>query len=290
MAVPATVSQSVIDVDEKSFQREVIDRSREIPVVVDFWAVWCGPCRTLGPALESLAEEYGGRFVLAKLNVDENQRLAAQYNIQGIPAVKAFRDGQVAAEFVGALPRPAVRQFIEKLLPSAQDVRLAEGKALLAAGKPAEAEGVFREILAENPEHAGARLALARALMLSDQLDAALAALDGIPLALPAGNEAAQLRTAITLRQSAAGASEADLRARVLAAPEDLDTRYQLAGLLTSEAKYEEALENFLEIVRRDRGAQRNRARAAMLYIFDLLGEDPLARTYRNRLASLLFA
>jgi putative thioredoxin len=290
MAVPATVSQWIINVDEATFQRDVIERSRQVPVVVDFWAIWCGPCRSLGPILESLAAEYAGRFVLAKLNVDENQRLAAQYNIQGIPAVKGFRNGQVASEFVGALPRPAVRQFIDKLVPNAQDTRVSEGLALVAAGKPSEAEKIFRSVVAEYPKHAGAQLGLARSLMEQGQSEAALRALDSVPPGTPEIHDASQLRMAIALRQAAGGASEPDLQGRIAAAPGDLNTRYQLASLQATQGRNQEALENFLEIVRRDRGSERNRARTAMLHIFEVLGEDPLARTYRNRLASLLFA
>jgi putative thioredoxin len=285
MSAPSNISPVVIEVDESSFGQDVIQRSREVPVIVDFWAVWCGPCRTLGPILESLAREYAGRFVLAKLNVDENQALAAQYNIQGIPAVKAFRDGKVAAEFVGALPRAAVRQFVEKLMPNGADVAVAAARTLLQAGKAGEAAARLRAVLVDSPDHPAALLGLAEAELAGGRDSEALAILDRLPTA-----EAARLRRAIALRQAVGEASEADLCARLAANADDLSARYALGSLLSLQDRYEEALEQFLENVRRDRGAERNRAREAMLHLFDILGDDPLARQYRNRLASLLFA
>ncbi len=285
MIPPTKDSPIVIEVDEGNFQRDVIQRSRELPIVVDFWAVWCGPCRMLGPILEELAREYAGRFILAKLNVDENPALAAQYNIQGIPAVKAFRDGKVAAEFVGALPRPAVRQFVEKLLPNGVEVAVAAAHALLQAGKAGEAEVRLRAALADSPDHPAVLVGLAEAELAQGREAEALAILDRLPTA-----EASRLRMAIALRQAARDTSEAGLRACLAADPGDLPARFALGSLLSLQNRYEEALEQFLENVRRDRGVERNRAREAMLHLFDILGDDPLARTFRNRLASLLFA
>ncbi len=290
MGVAATVSEWVIDVNEQTFQSAVVERSREVPVIVDFWAAWCGPCRTLGPILENLAQEYGGRFILARLNVDENQRLSAQYNIQGIPAVKGFREGKVAAEFVGALPRPAVRQFVDRLLPNELDLKVAEARASLAAGKPAEAEAGLRSVLAENADHPAALLGLAQALAAQDQMAVALELLGRVPPATPEGAEAARLRMAWRLAEAVMGASEAELNDRIAQEPSDLSARYRLGCLLAGQERYQESLDQFLEVVRRDRAAHRNQAREAMVYIFDILGEDPLARAYRNRLASVLFA
>jgi putative thioredoxin len=290
MGVTAAVSEWVIDVDERTFQSAVIERSREVPVVVDFWAVWCGPCRSLGPILEKLAQEYAGRFILARLNVDENQRLSAQYNIQGIPAVKGFRDGKVAEEFVGALPQPAVRQFLERLLPNELDLKITAARQALAAGRPAEAEAALSALLQEKPDYAAALLALAEVEMARDQYAAALAWLDRVPAGTREGAEASRLRQGLRMRQAAAGATESELAAKLAADSADLAARFQLASLLAGEQRYQEALEQYLEVVRRDRGAYRNQAREAMIYLFDVLAEDPLARTYRNRLASVLFA
>ncbi len=279
----------VIEVNEEDFQTEVIERSRQTPVVVDFWAPWCGPCRVLSPVLEGLAHENSGRFVLAKINVDENPSLAATYGVQGIPMVKAFKDGQAADEFVGAQPQPVVRQFIERLLPGEGDQKVSEGRTLLEAGKPKEAEETFRSVLAEQAEHPGAWLGLARALAEQGQEQGVLDALTHVPLGTPEGNEATRLRQEMKLRAEAGSADEPALRARLAAAPEDLEARYKLASLLAVQRCYEESLEQYLEVVRRNRSFNKGAAREAMLHLFDVLGDDPLVRTYRNRLASVLF-
>jgi putative thioredoxin len=279
----------VIEVNEEDFQTEVIERSRQTPVVVDFWAPWCGPCRVLSPVLEGLAQENGGRFILAKINVDENPSLAAKYGVQGIPLVKAFKDGRAADEFVGAQPQPAVRQFIQRLLPSEADQKVAQGRTLLEVGKHKEAEEAFRAVLAGQADHGGAWLGLARALAPQGQDQAALDALSHVPLGTPDGNEALRLRQEMKLRTEAGNADEAGLRARIAEAPTDLEARYKLASLLAVERCYEESLEQYLEIVRRSRSFNNGAARDGMLHLFDVLGDDPLVRTYRNRLASALF-
>ncbi len=290
MAISVPSSQTVINVNERTFQRDVIERSREVPVVVDFWAPWCGPCRMLGPILEGLAQEFGGQFILAKLNVDENPRLAAQFGVQGIPAVKAFKHGRVVAEFVGAQPQPMVRRFIERLIPNELDKKVAEGHALLAAKQFAEAERKFQEVLAENPDHWAAALGLARAQLGQGQEEAALKTLQRIPPGAPEGAEAADLRAEIALRREVGDADEESLLARLAEAPDDLEARYKLAGLLTLQGRYEEALPHYLEILRRDRQFRDGAAREAMVHIFDRLGDTPIVREYRNKMASVLFA
>jgi len=283
-------SPVILDVNERNFQREVIERSREVPVVVDFWAPWCAPCRMLGPVLESLAQEFGGRFLLAKLNTDENPRLAAQFGIQGIPAVKAFKHGRVVAEFVGAQPKPIVRRFIEQLLPNELDAKVTEGQKLLAAGRFSEADAKFQEVLSKQPDHPAALLGRAQALLGLGQEETALKLLNQVPAATSEGAEAARLRAQIVLRQGAGNGNEAHLKAHLAENPADLEARYQLASLLASQQRYEEALEHFLEIIRRDRKFRNGDARQAMLHIFELLGDQPLTRIYRNKLASVLFA
>ena len=157
--------ENIIDVTDASFESDVIYRSQSKPVVVDFWAPWCGPCRMLGPILEKLAADPTLDFILAKVNVDENPQISMRYQVQGIPAVKAFVDGEIADEFVGALPEARVRQFIEKLIPGEADLAFREANSLLATRHWAEAENAFRELLDSYPLHTAARLGLARALL-----------------------------------------------------------------------------------------------------------------------------
>jgi putative thioredoxin len=281
-----TTSAFIHDVEERTFEQTVLDRSRHIPVVVDFWAPWCGPCRLLGPILESLVGSYGGRIELAKLNTDENPNIAARYRIEGIPAVKAFRDGAVQSEFTGALPEPQVRAFLQKLLPSEAD-ELADAAVRLAyAGDAAGAEATYRRAIVQDGSHRAANLGLARLLLARDAEDDALKLLAN----LPADPEATRLRAEIALKR-AGGAADLDaLRTRLAGDKRDVDAHYHLGMALAAQGAYEEALEHLLDVVRLDRSYQEDAGRKALIDIFALLGDaDPLTQTYRRRLANLLF-
>src|SRR5262245_45905003 len=164
MADTAMPNPWVIDVTDADFEKQVIERSKELPVVVDFWAPWCGPCRALGPLLERLADEHAGAFLLAKVNTDENPGLAAAFRVQSIPMVVGLRDGQLAAHFIGAQPEEAVRDFLAKLMPSDADRAAEEGHAHLSAGKAAEAEAAFGRALELDPRNERALIGQATAL------------------------------------------------------------------------------------------------------------------------------
>jgi putative thioredoxin len=274
-------SSWVIDVGESDFQRDVVDRSVERPVVVDFWAPWCAPCRTLGPVLERLADEHGGAFVLAKVNVDDAPGLAATYGVQGIPAVKGFRDGAIVAELTGAQPEAAVRAFLRLVLPSVADELVKEAAGL----PPTEAEAALRQALDVEQRHGGALLALARLVGEQGRIDEALELLGSVggQLVEDADRLAAMLRT----RSSGDVIS---LRARVAADPSDLGARIELGRALASEQRYEDALAELLAAVDRDPAFDDAAARKAMVDLFAVLGQDhPLTDRFRGELAKTLY-
>jgi len=278
--------QVVRDVTDADFQSAVIEQSRTKPVVVDFWAPWCGPCRILGPVIERVAEQFADSVVVAKLNVDENPAASTQYRVQGIPAVKAFRDGRVVSEFTGALPEPNVRQFFEALLPSATDQAISAAEALLAAGDETGAEQAFRDVLAQQADNRGAVLGLASLLAKRAAYDEAMSLLDR----LPPDRQVKVLRHRIFLQRYASKHQNEDLAGEAAAAPNDPRAHYRYGLLLASQERYEEALEELLASVRLNRSWEDGAARKGMLAIFELLGMDaPLTREYQRKLENVLF-
>ena len=276
----------VRDVTEATFARDVIERSRSVPVVVDFWAAWCGPCRILGPVLERLAADAAGAWELVKVDTDANQGLAARYRIQGIPAVKAFRDGAVVSEFTGALPEPQVRAWLAQLAPSAAERLIAEGKAAEERGDLQTAARAFGAAHRHEPGHTAAAIGLARVLLTGGQDDEAAALLGGLG-PLP---EVESLRTRLRFRTAARGADFARLNADVAANPRAPDAHLQLGLALAGDDAYTSALDHLLESVRIDRAHAGGAARKAMLELFTLLGnDDPRVRDYRGQLSKVLF-
>jgi putative thioredoxin len=247
----------VYDVNEADFATAVLERSKEVPVLVDFWAAWCGPCRTLSPLLERVTNEAEGRFELAKVDVDANPRLANAFGVQGIPTVIAFRGGAAVSQFTGAVPEPTLRRFLEQIVPPPVDPGVLEAEALAESGDLAGAEARLDQLLTENPANLDAALALAGLMLERGAADEALAVLNR------------QAPTTEVRRLAAA--------ARLLESGQvDLDSP-------------EAALPQLLEKVSNgDQG--RDRARQMMLDIFELLGPDhPQTAEYRRRLASVLF-
>jgi putative thioredoxin len=289
MSDSAAASAWVIDVTDAEFESQVIERSNQVPVVVDFWAPWCGPCRTLGPLLERLADEHAGAFVLARVNTDENPGLASAFRVQSIPMVIGVRDGKLAGHFVGALPESGVRDFLAQLMPTDAERLADEGATLLASGQTSEAEASFRRALDADARAEGALVGLATILSQRDADDEALALLDRVGPG-PRRQEADRLAAALRIRQTG-GADESALRARVEANPNDLEARFALAQALAASARYDQALEQYLAIVKKDRGFQDDAARKAMIDIFDLLGPgNEIAERYRSDLAKVLFS
>jgi putative thioredoxin len=276
------LSEHILDVDESTFEREVIQRSYEVPVVVDFWAAWCGPCRVLGPILERLAIEAGGSFLLAKVDVDANPNLAIRFGVRGIPAVRAFRQGEVAAEFAGAQPESAVRRFLERIAPSQASQAIETAASLLATRHWPEAEAAFRAVIEGEETNSRAALGLTQSLLMQGRGAEAKAVLDHFP----PGQEwavAEGLKPLATLL--------ADLER---GEPEDngdaLEASLRQAGRLVARGNLAAAMDGLLDILRQDKSYRKGLPKDILLALFALLGDsDPLTREYRDELASVLF-
>lgn len=277
-----TSSPHIQDVSEADFEAEVLLRSHDLPVIVDFWASWCGPCRTLGPLLERLALEAAGRFRLAKVDVDANPNLATRFGVQGIPAVKAFMSGEVRAEFVGAQPEAMVRKFIERVAPSEQDRALEQARSLLATRHWAQAAQAFQTIRAQD-EHSGpAALGLVQALLMLGRGREALGLLESFPRANEAPAAARLLPLAGLLARVEAGTGPAD--------DDPLEASFLQAGRLIERGNLPAAMDGLLDVLRQDKRYRDGEVKEVLLALFSLLGdEDPLTRQYRDELASVLF-
>ena len=286
------MSPHAFDVSTAEFQEKVVAASQHVPVLVDFWAEWCAPCRQLKPVLEKLAAEYGGRFLLAKVNSDQNQELAGRCGVRGIPNVKAFVGGHLVDEFTGALPEAQVRAFIDKLLPSpAEPLRVAAQEAR-ASGEIELALSLLDDASQADPANETVQLDMAEIRIDAGQLDAARALLDALEHKARDASRHKALQARLKLVAAGGGADAAALQARIAANGDDLDARLQLANALALAGDYRPALEHLLAIVRRDRKWQDEAARKAMLDLFTLLGGDAqfddLVREFRIALARTL--
>ena len=280
------MTENDIDVSLADFEQRVLEESRARPVVVDFWAPWCGPCKSLKPILEKLAAEYGGKFLLAKINSDENQELATRYGVRGIPSVKAFINGEMVDEFSGALPEGDVRAFLDRLLPSPADEVRAQATELRLAGDVSGALQKLADASRLDPSHVGVRLDATEIMLDLGEADEARRLLGKLPD--DADPRVPQLRARLQF-MGEAGEDQAALDARVAANENDLEARLKLANLYVAAGQYEAGMDQLLEIIRRDRGFEDDIGRKTLLSVFDLLGADPLVSQYRRKLASALY-
>ena len=285
------------DTTEATFMQDVIEASREVPVIVDFWATWCGPCRTLGPALEAAVKAAKGKVRMVKVDVDKNQMIAAQLRIQSIPTVYAFWQGQPVDGFQGAVPASEIKAFIDKLTAlTGEDGGLAEAleaaEQMLAEGAVADAAETFAAILGEEPENAGAYAGLIRCHLALDQLDQAEAMLTAAPPAIAKAKEIEAARAQLELARQAANAGpEQELRAAVQADPQDRQARFDLALALHAAGKVDEAVDVLLDLFKLDREWNDAAARTQLMTIFEALKPtDPIALKGRRRLSSMIFA
>jgi len=280
--------EHVLEVTAAGFERDVLEASKRVPVVVDFWAPWCGPCRALTPVLEKLAGAYGGRFRLAKINSDENPELAAAFGVRSIPTVIGFRDGQPVAQFLGAVPESQARAFIDNLLPSPSQLEQARAAGLRQAGDLPNAARALRQAVELDAANDAARLDLAEVLIELGRAAEAGPLLDAVRPNIDLDARLAALRAAIAFAQS--GADEGRLRETLAADPADHRARLALAGAYAGKKRYREALDELLEIVRRDKDWKDGEARKQALNIFQLAEDQPeLVSEYRRKLASALY-
>jgi len=287
------------DSSEATFMEDVIEASNDVPVIVDFWAPWCGPCKTLGPALEEAVTAAKGAVKMVKLDVDQNQQIAAQLQIQSIPTVYAFYQGKPVDAFQGALPGSEIKAFIDKLVglsggdaTGGLDDAVAAAEAMLEEGAAVDAAQTFAAILGEEPEHAAAYAGLVRAHMATGEMDHAQALLDNASETLKTSAEVEAAAAQLELAKQAEDAGPiAELTAQVDGDPDDHQARFDLATALHASGDAEAAVDQLLELFRRDREWNDGAAKTQLFTVFEAMKpEDPIVLTGRRKLSSMIFA
>jgi putative thioredoxin len=287
------MDEDAMDTTLATFEQDVITASTLAPVLVDFWATWCGPCKTLGPMLEKLEAEAAGKWKLVKVNVDENQELAAHFQVRSIPHVMAFADGRPVDQFVGVLPEGQLREFIERLVPQGADAARLEAQTALAEGRREDAYNALQAALAYDPGFDEARMDLIELLLEEHRIDEARNEVDLLSPKTTQGIDARfnAIKTRLDAVDAAADLPPTDaLEANVAAHPDDLEARFDLASAFIARRKYEGALEHLLAIVQRDRAFRDDIGRKTMLSVFDLAAHQPeLVSQWRRKLSAVLF-
>lgn len=287
---------AIKDTDTEHFVADVLEASREVPVIVDFWAPWCGPCKTLGPMLEKVVGQAGSAVKLVKVNIDENPQIASQFRIQSIPAVFAFDKGQPVDGFVGALPESQIKQFVQRLTgdqgPSEIDQAVEMAEQAVLSDEIERAVGIFGQVLRVEPDNAAAIGGLAQCHIKNRDLEQARQVLDAAGPEIANDQKVASARAALDLAEGAQDSGDAEpLRAAVAADPNNHQARFDLANALVAQNEREEAVDHLLEIVQRDRNWNEEAARTQLLKLFEAFGlTDPLTVASRRRLSSILFS
>ena len=281
----------MIDATLSTFERDVIESSMEVPVLVDFWAPWCGPCKVLGPLLERLEREYGGRFKLVKVNSDTNPELAASFNLRSIPYTVAFVDGNAVAQFMGAQPESYVRAFLDRLIPNPGELEHRAARDALTKGQVEIAEQYLKNAIALDPANDGARLDMVAIHLEHGQVGEARRQFDTLSANAEQQSNYESIRARLIASERAATLPPAEaLVQRLVDDPDDLQARLDLAELKIAEREFRAALEQLLEIVRRDRQFNDDVGRRQMLAVFDMAAADTdLVSEYRAKLSSVLF-
>ena len=294
---PAVAGDVIKDSDTDHFVQDVIEMSQQTPVIVDFWAPWCGPCKTLGPMLEKLVKRAGGLIKMVKINVDDNQGLAGQLRVQSVPTVFAFKEGRPVDAFAGALPESQIQAFIDKLIGDAKppiEAAMEQAHAALKAGDAVAAENMFTAVLAQDSSFVPAFAGIVRAIAAQGEFERAREMLASLDAKTLANSEVQQAVSALDLAEEGSGADPSqiqELQAVVDRKPKDPEARFALAQALFTLGQHDAAVENLLELVRIDREWNEQAGRKQLIKIFDTLGStDPLTIDARKRLSAILFS
>nr|WP_298414995.1 co-chaperone YbbN [uncultured Halomonas sp.] len=285
----ADPSTYIVDVDMTNFQQVVLEGSTTLPVLLDCWAPWCEPCKTLTPILEKLAKEYNGAFVLAKLNIEEHQQIAAQLGIRSVPDVKLISQGQLYDQFQGALPEKQIREWLAQYIEAPQEIPASpeeQAEAALAAGDATGARAIYQQLVQEYSEHHDYQIGLASAVLAEGNAEEAKTLLDNLPPEHREGAKARGVRARIEFGEEAPDQEELT----ALEGRDDSEARYKRALRQVADGHYETGLDGLLDVMKSDRAYGDDAARLTLLRVFDALGADhPLTVTYRRKLFALLY-
>lgn len=280
----------IIDVNEQNFAQQVIEASRQQLVLVDFWATWCGPCQTLVPLLEKLADEYKGKFILAKVDVDQSQQLAGHFGVRSVPTVKLVKDGQIVDEFTGVIPDAEIRKKLDTHIANESINQVDEALALHQQGQTQQAIDLLQQLIIDEPQNNAARIEFTRILIDVSRIDDAKQLLDSLPDDEKNKTEVRALLAQLELSDSVANTpSTEELLQRIEKNPVDSEARYLLSNQLLVQGRHEEAMEQLMQIILRDRDYNDDAGCKGLLKVFDLLGgSGELVSRYRRKLANAL--